>query len=326
MSENRPEPLVPPHVDLRGMKWFALHHKNLRASRFWIHATDQVKAISIELWCEAYEQEVAASLPDDDVALSEAAGFGRRDLTEWLSVKVDVMKAWVLCSDGRWYHPKLAEVAIEAWDLTADSRRRDREKKRRKRERIKNEQSPRGQDDNPHGDEHMNPHRDNAEIPPGKTDTLSNTTQQETTGDSNPSDSVGTPATVKPAKAPAKPKAPTKKAARDARASRIEWDWTPDEIDATHAAGKGYSPEEIRAMGDGFFNHHKAKGTLMVDWRAAWRTWVSNDGKFNGGPRGGNRTSASNRRPSDDRGVTQRQDRVGAMLEGAMGALDDLRR
>lgn len=29
-----------------------------------------------------------------------------------------------------------------------------------------------------------------------------------------------------------------------------------------------------------FRNHHAAKGTLMVDWQAAWRTWVGNARKF----------------------------------------------
>ena len=29
-----------------------------------------------------------------------------------------------------------------------------------------------------------------------------------------------------------------------------------------------------------FMDHHKAKGSLMADWQAAWRTWVSNGVKF----------------------------------------------
>lgn len=29
-----------------------------------------------------------------------------------------------------------------------------------------------------------------------------------------------------------------------------------------------------------FTNHHKAKGSVMADWQAAWRTWVSNGVKF----------------------------------------------
>src|SRR3990167_3311019 len=29
-----------------------------------------------------------------------------------------------------------------------------------------------------------------------------------------------------------------------------------------------------------FINHHQAKGSVMADWQAAWRTWVSNGVKF----------------------------------------------
>jgi hypothetical protein len=125
--------MTPEDCDLRSMAWFPLHHKRLRRSSWWLKASDQAKAISVELWCEAYEQVPAASLPDDDIALSVAAGFGRRDLSGWLAVKAEVMGPWVLCADGRWYHPTLAEIAVETWSTLQDRRRREREKKRRKR-------------------------------------------------------------------------------------------------------------------------------------------------------------------------------------------------
>jgi hypothetical protein len=41
---------------------------------------------------------------------------------------------------------------------------------------------------------------------------------------------------------------------------------------------RGIDPqEEFQA----FREHHKSKGSLFVDWRAAWRTWVLNGLKFN---------------------------------------------
>jgi hypothetical protein len=36
-------------------------------------------------------------------------------------------------------------------------------------------------------------------------------------------------------------------------------------------------------MFDQFKAHHNAKGSKFVDWEAAWRTWVLNQVKFNGG-------------------------------------------
>ena len=110
-----PAPLVPSGVDLRSYDWFPFFHKRLRQSSFWKRASDLACRISVDLWSEAYEQIPAASLPDDDYLLAEWAGFGRRDVRGWLSVKDEVMSAWKLCSDGRWYHPTLSEVACEAW-------------------------------------------------------------------------------------------------------------------------------------------------------------------------------------------------------------------
>lgn len=109
------EPLTPADCDLQSYGWFALHYKRLRRSGWWLHASDTAKALSIDLWCEAYEQIPAASLPNDDFFLSDQCGYGRRDLAMWLKVKEEVMKPWVLCADGRWYHPTLAQVAIIAW-------------------------------------------------------------------------------------------------------------------------------------------------------------------------------------------------------------------
>lgn len=114
-ATDRPAPLTPSDCDLSAYDWFPLKHKRLMRSAWWLRASDRAKALNIELWCAAYEEVPAASLPDDDVALSEIAGFGRRDLTAWLAIKDEVMAPWVLCSDGRWYHETLAEVANEAW-------------------------------------------------------------------------------------------------------------------------------------------------------------------------------------------------------------------
>ncbi len=125
---------VPPDCDLRGYDWFPLFHKRLRRSSFWKNATDTVARISVDFWCESYEQVPAASLPDDDAFLSELAGYGRRDLKAWSAVKEDVMSAWVQI-DGRWYHPVLCEVALEAWG------RRKKELEEREAARIRKRRS-----------------------------------------------------------------------------------------------------------------------------------------------------------------------------------------
>ena len=110
-----PSPLTPHDCDLRAFDWFPFFHKRLLKSSFWSRASDEACRISVDFWSIAYEQVPAASLPDDDYLLAEWAGFGRRNIDAWLAVKNEVMDPWVMCSDGRWYHPTLSEVACKAW-------------------------------------------------------------------------------------------------------------------------------------------------------------------------------------------------------------------
>ncbi|WP_229765819.1 DUF1376 domain-containing protein [Stenotrophomonas maltophilia] len=108
----------------------------LRDSELAIMATGDEFRAAVLLWCAAWNQLPAASLPDNDQALAAYAGFGR-DVRGWQSVKGGAMRGFVLCSDGRWYHPVVAEKAIEAWAERREYRAgkdHDNERKRRERE------------------------------------------------------------------------------------------------------------------------------------------------------------------------------------------------
>lgn len=144
-----PAPLTPSDCDLRSYDWFPLFHKRLQRSAWWLRASAEAKATSVELWCEAYQQVPAASLPNEDIELATAAGFGRRDVASWLLLKQEVMSPWILCSDGRWYHPVLAEVARDAWAIRDEKRRKERDKKARQRERQRLNEG--GSPDSPEG-------------------------------------------------------------------------------------------------------------------------------------------------------------------------------
>jgi len=69
---------------------------------------------AVMLWCASWHQLPAASLPNDDRVLANLAGYGRV-VKEWLKERDGALRGWVLCSDGRWYHPVVAEKANEAW-------------------------------------------------------------------------------------------------------------------------------------------------------------------------------------------------------------------
>ncbi|MCY0856883.1 DUF1376 domain-containing protein [Cupriavidus sp. D39] len=109
MNSERP-PLTPPDCDLRDFPFMQLEIKRLLGSETWILGTGDERAAAIALWLESWHQVPAASLPDNDrmlVHLSQSKA--------WKRVKEHALRGWVKCSDGRLYHPVVAEKSLEAW-------------------------------------------------------------------------------------------------------------------------------------------------------------------------------------------------------------------
>jgi hypothetical protein len=123
--DNLPEPLTPPDCDLRGMPYMPLDVLRLRESDMVaITNGEQFKAAFL-LFAAAWNQVPAASLPNDDWVLARLAGYG---LARWYKLRPMALRNWVRCSDGRLYHPVVAEKARAAW--RARLRQRARAKKR----------------------------------------------------------------------------------------------------------------------------------------------------------------------------------------------------
>jgi hypothetical protein len=59
------------------------------------------------------------------------------------------------------------------------------------------------------------------------------------------------------------------------RKSQIPEDFTPD-ADLLAWATKNHPTVNVRSETVKFIDYHKARGTTMLDWRAAWRTWIRN--------------------------------------------------
>jgi hypothetical protein len=75
-------------------------------------------------WCVAWHQTPAASLPDDDAVLARLLGYGR-DIKGWTKLRATgALRGFIKCSDGRLYHPVVAEKAIEAWERKLSQRSR----------------------------------------------------------------------------------------------------------------------------------------------------------------------------------------------------------
>jgi len=105
------EPLTPPDCDLRGFDFMPLDIARLLDSDLFALATgDEFKA-ALTLWCKAWLQVPAASLPDDERVLAHLSGAGPR----WRKVREMALRGFVKCNDGRLYHAHLAEKALASW-------------------------------------------------------------------------------------------------------------------------------------------------------------------------------------------------------------------
>lgn len=118
-----PEPLTPSDLDLRDFDWMPLQVARLRDSNIVVVASGEAFRAAVLLWCAAWHQVPAASLPKDERLLASLAGFGR-DQKAWKAVAEDALHGFLECSDGRLYHPVIAEKAVEANEKRRVQRKR----------------------------------------------------------------------------------------------------------------------------------------------------------------------------------------------------------
>jgi 5-methylcytosine-specific restriction endonuclease McrA len=109
-----PDPPVPTDCDLRDFPFMPLDIARLRRSKAWLKAkrNPALAFYMINLWTASWHDVPAGSLKDDDTALAEMAMCDPR---KWAKVRADALHGWVKCSDGRLYHPVIAEKVIPAW-------------------------------------------------------------------------------------------------------------------------------------------------------------------------------------------------------------------
>jgi uncharacterized protein YdaU (DUF1376 family) len=113
MTAELPPPLVAAEIDLRDMDGFMLNVERLMASELWALSTPEEFKAALALWCRAWKQLPAASLPDDPRVLAAFAGVSA---ARWRKLAPVAMRGFVLCADGRHYHRVLAEDARRAWE------------------------------------------------------------------------------------------------------------------------------------------------------------------------------------------------------------------
>lgn len=113
MSEL-PAPLTPPDCDLRDFPFMPLRVSRLRDSEFAANVEPEAGFYAFFLWSAMWHQLPAASAPDDEATLTRMVGLGR-DLKTFRRLRDGILYGCVKCSDGRLYHPVVAEQACEAW-------------------------------------------------------------------------------------------------------------------------------------------------------------------------------------------------------------------
>lgn len=106
------EPLVPSDCDLTGMRFMPLDCARLIDSDLFALSTGEEFKAAVALWCKSWGQSPPSSLTNDERVLARAAGVS---LAEWRSIGTMALRGWVICSDGRLYHPVVAERALTAW-------------------------------------------------------------------------------------------------------------------------------------------------------------------------------------------------------------------
>ena len=253
MSNDLPPPLVEPHVDCTDLDGFMLNTERLMSSELVaLHGNEIIRA-ALMLWCRAWKQRPAASLPDDDKI---NAAFARLPMARFHKLKDAVMLGFVKCSDGRLYHPVLAGEAGKAYEKKISFQKRraaDAQRLKSWRERHPHQ----------HRDETSSLFEDNAETPnetrfktPFVADGNGKNRDRDRDRYLESPPSVGSKSLN--------------------RGTRLAAEWRPNErdwIDANNLLGSHQAENELAKFRD-HWPAQPGKNAVKLDWDATWRNWV----------------------------------------------------
>lgn len=145
-----PPPPVPADADLTHYDDMPLEVRRLRDSGIAGEPNAEVFRCAVLLWCVAWHQIPAGSLPTADADLCRLVGLGR-DMRTWRRVKAGALRGWRLFLDGRLYHPVVTEkvlagcngTIINRWGKECDRiRKENKAREKRKEEPLEFPQRP----------------------------------------------------------------------------------------------------------------------------------------------------------------------------------------
>lgn len=120
-QDELPEPLAALEVDCRGLDFMPLDVARLRDSDLVALSSGDGFKAAVLLWAKAWWEIPAGSLPNVDLILAKACGLSER---EFLKVREEALRGWILCADGRLYHPVIVDFAEKAFKNRRNQRER----------------------------------------------------------------------------------------------------------------------------------------------------------------------------------------------------------
>jgi hypothetical protein len=114
-SAESDDPLVPAQVNLATYPWAPVRMDYFTGHLLALAANAEPFRALVLLMAQAWRQQPAMTLPDNDTQLAAMAGFGR-DVAGWVVIRPEVLGDWYLASDGRWHHLEFGGWALQAWD------------------------------------------------------------------------------------------------------------------------------------------------------------------------------------------------------------------
>lgn len=278
--DDLPEPLVPADCDLRGYHFMPLDVVRLLDSSLFARSTGEEFKAAVALWCKSWTQIPAGSLPDDDRDLAYLSGAGAR----WSKIKTIALMHWVKCSDGRLYHPVVAEKAIEGWKARQAQRART-EAARQARAALRQSTQTRNETiittSVTEGPTHN--------VTTSVTDNVTESVMHNVTGSKGQGQGQKKERKNSPLRPPLILEPPTAAASPPPdsprlRGSRLPPDWQASGGDEAFARSLGLNPARILASFRDYWTAKSGADATKLDWSATWRNWCRREAERAGKP------------------------------------------
>lgn len=296
------EPLTTPEIDLRDFQFMPLDVVRLRDSDLAVLACGEEFRAAVLLWCAAWHQVPAGSLPDHESILAHLAGFGR-DLEAYREVAAQALRGFRRATDGRLYHPVICEKATEAFERKEAQRARTRKatKARENKKKTQNENVTVQRDDERHEirngkrNVHQGKGREGKKREESEERKIETPTSTESKSDDSRSDTKGYGKFSQDENSANDEKGKAN-GSKTKRGTRLAANWKPTFDERAVAAEAGLPESQLnfeRAKFRDYWIAQPGQRGVKLDWDATWRNWLrraaeqSRGGTRNGGPVGG---------------------------------------